>query len=87
MLELEYRVKPVDYTELQRALQRLMRAERDLESRLAGRAAALDGAGAPVSDPLYHRLFFALAGVRGRRVDAEAELSRRAGGPGERGGP
>jgi hypothetical protein len=78
MLELERRIKAVDCPDLRNAVHRLVRAERDLEERLAGRAAALGSTGAPVSDPLDQRLFFVLAGLRGRRAGAEGELLRTA---------
>jgi hypothetical protein len=79
MLELERRIEAVDCPELRQAVLRLKRAERDLEERLAGRAAALGSTDTPVSDPLYQRLYFVLAGLRGRRAGAEGELLRRAG--------
>jgi hypothetical protein len=66
MLELERRIKAVDCPDLRMGVHRLKRVERDLEERLAGRAAALGSTDAPVSDPLYQRLYFVLAGLRGR---------------------
>lgn len=79
MLELEGRIKAVDCKDLRNTVHRLERAERDLEERLAARAAALDSTEAPVSDPLYQRLHFVLAGLRRRRAGAGGELLRRAG--------
>jgi hypothetical protein len=79
MPEPEHRIEAVVFPELRKSIHQLERAERDLEERLAGRAAALGGTGAPVSDPLYQRLFFILAGLRERRAGAEGELVRRAG--------
>jgi hypothetical protein len=79
MLELERRIKAVDCPDLRKGVHRLKRVERDLEERLAGRAAALGSTDAPVSDPLYQRLYFVLAGLRGRRAGAEGELLRHAG--------
>ena len=43
----------------------LKRAEQDLRERVSVRISALEGAGRwHLSDPLYQRLWFALAGVR-----------------------
>ena len=48
------------------------RAEQDLRERLSFRVSALEGAGRwHLSDPLYQRLWFALAGVRERLRSAQ----------------
>jgi len=60
-------------------IRRLKRAERDLRGRLAEHRAALDGAGAPMSDPLHQRLFLILQSLSDQRVSAARELARRAG--------
>ncbi len=51
--------------------------ERDLRTRLAARVAALGDPDAPISDPIYQRLFFALAGIEAQRAAAEGEVARR----------
>ncbi len=73
------RLKANDDTELRMLIRRLKRAEHDVLERLAKRRAALDGAGGPVSDPLYQRLSFIHDGLSDQRVGAESELSRRPG--------
>lgn len=66
--------------ELRELIERLTRSAQDLRSRAARRAATLDTpAGAPRSDPLYQRLFFALEGLIREIGSAQEELSRRTG--------
>lgn len=66
-----------DLIELRGLVTRLERSERDLRTRLAKRETELDTPdGSPRSDPLYQRLFFALARLRGQLASANEELSR-----------
>jgi hypothetical protein len=58
-------------------IEQLQGNERDLRSRLAARVAALGHPAAPISDPIYQRLFFALAGLEVQRAEAESVLARR----------
>ena len=68
----------LDSAELRGLIECLQHSERDLQARVASRAATLDTvAGTPRSDPLYQRLFFALAGLREQLASANGELSRR----------
>jgi hypothetical protein len=68
----------LDAAELHGLIERLERSESDLTERVARQAATLDTpVGAPRSDPLYQKLFFALAGLREQLAGAHRELSRR----------
>ena len=70
-------VTVADAAELTGRITRLEHSEADLSSRLAQRAAQLDTPlGAPCSDPLYQRHFFALAWLREQIAGAKEELSR-----------
>lgn len=65
---------------LRELIERLARSAQDLRHRAARRAAMLDTpAGAPRSDPVYQRLFFALEGLIREIRHAQEELSRRTG--------
>lgn len=67
----------MDDVEARRVIDRLSRAKQDLQGRIAERKRALDGRGAPISDPLYQRLVLVLDGLEAQRRVAERELSER----------
>lgn len=70
----------ISTTALRNLIERQARSAQDLRGRAARRAAMLDTpAGAPRSDPLYQRLFFALEGLIREIDDAQEELTRRTG--------
>ena len=70
-------LKTLDNADLFRWADELQGNERDLRTRLAARVAALGDPGAPISDPIYQRLVFALVGIKAQRAAAESELARR----------
>ena len=72
-----HELKTINDAALHRLVGRLQRNELDFQERLALRRDALRDPGAPISDPLYQKIFFTLKRLKVQRAGAERELARR----------
>jgi hypothetical protein len=73
----QYELRTINDAALHRLMDRLQRSESDFRERLAERLDALRDHGAPISDPLYQRIFFTLKRLDVQRAEADRELARR----------